>query len=68
MSAPQGVRLVLPDGTEFPLELTHRGLDTNGIDIWQATVPVSLSGLLAGAEVRAAVLPARTGIAVGLAE
>lgn len=43
-SAPpqiQGLRLVLRDGTEFPVEAVFMGYDGEGIALWRAVVPVA---------------------------
>jgi hypothetical protein len=58
---PENVRLVRPDGTTVPLELTYEGMNEDGIHVWVAAVPVQFRR---GDCLRAAVLPARTSIEV----
>lgn len=57
--APQGVRLIHPDGTQTPLELEYDGIDSEGLHRW-LVVGVTLTDAF---RVHVDVLPGRTAIA-----
>lgn len=58
---PEGVRVVMSDGTEVPVDCVYVGLDDEGLHRWE------LAWLPAGeiASVRVRTLPARTTVAAG---
>lgn len=54
---PEGVRIVLRDGTEVPCEVYYLGPDQHGIHLWMVTAAVPFDQI---AQIRCEVFPART--------
>lgn len=56
---PLNPRVVLADGTEYPVELVYEGF-FDGTHRWRATLPLRMGS---GAKLSVDVMPAHTGIA-----
>lgn len=65
--APQDVRVVLANGTEFAAELVYLGLDERGLHVWEATAALP-HPVLGGLSITARTLPAHTSIQFRLAD
>ncbi len=61
---PQNVRVVLDDGQVLAVECRYHGIDHRGLHLWTTVTPeIPLDRIRA---IEADVVPARTGIAIGV--
>lgn len=58
MAKPEGVKIVRTDGTELDCELVNRGVDAEGLDVWEVTGVT----VRHGDRLQVAVMPPRTSI------
>lgn len=61
--SPEGVRIVLRDGSEHPAELVYQGPDAKGCHMWFVTAVFPLRDI---AFITADVLPPHTGFSFGV--
>lgn len=64
MVKPEGVRLVAPDGTEYPADIHLERISQDGINIWRVEPPDDCPPIGRNWQVVCRKLPPKTGLSI----